>query len=130
MLPKGTPVVVTDPDIQDIYNAILSEDWDENGSRNPLVSIQTIIRYPIQTAVLFDETPNENAPLREGQRCRLKVLSIRSTTETMQNYEESLKRAWLLAYEHAKQKGRLDCLEILERHGKGEFTRKRSVCET
>ena len=29
MLPKGTPVVVTDPDIQDIYNAILSEDWDD-----------------------------------------------------------------------------------------------------
>lgn len=129
MIPKGTPVVATDPDIQDIYNAILCEDWDEKGSRNPLVSIQTIIRYPIQTSVLFEETPNENAPLYKGQRGRLKILSIRATAETMQTYEESLERAWLLAHEHAKQKGRFDCLAILERHKKGEFSRKRSVCD-
>lgn len=129
MYPKGTPVVVTDDNLQDIYNAILLEEWAGSG-RNPLVQIQTCIRYPIQTAIVFKDVPNDNPPLPEGQHCRLKVLSIRASTETTQSYAESIESARAVAYEHARQHGRTDCMAILERHAEGKAsTRKRSAIE-
>lgn len=128
MIPKGTPVVVCDPDIRDAYNAILAEDWNEQGIKVPLVSIQTIIRYPIQTAVVYKDYANENPPLKSGQLCRLHFRAIRSTTDTFEDYERSFKRALMLAIKQAEQAGRDDCLAILRRHEEGKFGRKRSVC--
>ena len=127
MIPKGTPVVAYDPDIQDYYNAIIVEDWDENGKMNPVVTIQTMIRYPNQTAIIYPDIPNENEPLLAGKRYRLKVHSIRATDKTPETYEGSVLRARMLAVEHAKQHGRDDCLEILQRHAQGKFRRRRSV---
>ena len=129
MLKRGTPVVAGDLELCDLYNGILAEDWDEKGERNPLVIIQTVIKYPIQTAIIYPENANDNAPLREGKSYRLSVVSIRVTKETPENYEDSLRRAWLLAYQHAKQHGRKDCIEILERHARGIYDRRRSTAD-
>lgn len=129
MYPIGTPVVVMDVGLQDIYNAILLEEWSES-ERNALVRIQTCIRYPIQTAISCKEIPNDNPPLAEGARCRLKVLSIRASADTPQSWAESVENARLVAYEYARQHGRADCMAILERHAKGKFpAQRRSVCE-
>lgn len=127
MIPKGTPVVVTDPNVQDIYNAILTEDWDDTGAKNPASRIQTMIRYPIQQAIMYPDISSENGPLLEDEVYRLKVLSIRATDETACSYEESVARARLVAIEYAKQHGRADCLEILKRHEQGLIRRRRSV---
>lgn len=113
MLKRGTPVVAGDLELCDLYNGILAEDWDERTGFKPLVTIQTVIKYPIQTAILWPENANDNAPLREGKSYRLSIVSVRATAETPENYADSLRRAWLLAYQHAKQHGREDCMAIL-----------------
>lgn len=129
MLKRGTPVVAGDLELCDLYNGILAEDWDERTGFKPLVTIQTVIKYPIQTAILWPENANDNAPLREGKSYRLSIVSVRATAETPENYADSLRRAWLLAYQHAKQHGREDCMAILTRHAQGIYDRRRSIAD-
>ena len=90
MLKKGTPVVAGDLELCDLYNGILAEDWDERTGFKPLVTIQTVIKYPIQTAILWPENANDNAPLREGKSYRLSIVSVRATAETPENYAARL----------------------------------------
>ena len=121
MLKRGTPVVAGDLELCDLYNGILAEDWDERTGVKPLVTIQT--------AILWPENANDNAPLREGKSYRLSIVSVRATAETPENYADSLRRAWLLAYQHAKQHGREDCMAILTRHAQGIYDRRRSTAD-
>ena len=121
MLKRGTPVVAGDLELCDLYNGILAEDWDERTGFKPLVTIQTVILWP--------ENANDNAPLREGKSYRLSIVSVRATAETPENYADSLRRAWLLAYQHAKQHGREDCMAILARHAQGIYDRRRSTAD-
>ena len=85
--------------------------------------------YQIPDPDGWPENANDNAPLREGKSYRLSIVSVRATAETPENYADSLRRAWLLAYQHAKQHGREDCMAILARHAQGIYDRRRSTAD-
>lgn len=90
--------------------------------------IETIIRYPRQTATLFTHRAQENAPLQGGRVCRLLVVHLREGPFAPDTYEESMSRALALEMQYAAQHGRTDCLEILERHQCGIYQDRRSMC--
>ena len=73
MVHKGEIVVVSDPDLRDIYCARVIRS-DEENVRNLLVKIIYMIRYPIQHSIVYPDRANENPPFLAGQVVRLKFL--------------------------------------------------------
>lgn len=129
MLKRGTPVVAGDLELCDLYNGILVEDWDERTGFKPLVTIQTVIKYPIQTAILWPENANDNAPLREGKSYRLSIVSVRATAETPGKLRGFTPAGVAARLQPAKQHGREDCMAILARHAQGIYDRRRSTAD-
>lgn len=123
--PKGTPVIATDPDLQDVYMAILQEDWREGQARHPACLIQAMIRYPIQHAIAWPDIPNDNRPLDGGKVYRLRVLSIRADETIPTDYNSSVSGARQTALRHARQYGQKAKVKILLQHEDGVFTRPR-----
>lgn len=125
IIPKGTPVIATDPDLMDVYNAILAEDWNRGTGRLPACRIQTMIRYPIQHAIAWPEIANDNPPLEEGKVYRLRVVSVREGDSVSRDYASSVSLAREIALRYARQNRMRDREKILLQHEKGNFSRPR-----
>lgn len=119
-------LIAGDPELEDGYLA-REEPSLLHYVQNPLVRVLRIVRYPIQHAIMFPEIANENTPVPEGSVCRLARIRAASEDEAREllalSWEESLARA-LAAYEEAAPDGER---EILERHRRGDFRKKRAI---
>ena len=131
MVKTGTAVIVHDDDLKDTYYATLAEDARDLSKRNPLVKIRSILRYPIQHAIIWPDVASEHAPVREGHVCRLRFLRFAEEGDTiLGDYAESLRSALAEAIREARAAGREDILEILYHHERGAFRKRRATCTT
>lgn len=77
---KGDIVVAGMPELDDEYLCRV-ERVDPRGCQvNPILRPLRILRYPRQRAIMQD-VPNENAPCRERELCRMAVLHQASENE-------------------------------------------------
>ena len=141
MVYKGGIVVVSDPDLHDMYCAEVVR-GDEENMRNILVRILYMIRYPIQHSIIYKDRANENPPFMAGQVVRLHfVRRAMRGDEKGYTYNAAFDKCLKEYYE-----GRLACyqadegkpdalkryhvdlkeLEICERHMKREFHSNRA----
>jgi len=125
MIKAGAIVTVYDPDLQDMYVAEVVKDNRDEQRLNTLVKILWMVRYPIQHAVICPEVANENLPIHYGTICRLRFYHY--VADYRIPYEESMRDALRDAITEARNKGRMDILEILYRHHNGDYKGKRSV---
>ena len=140
MIRKGQIVVVRDPDLLDMYTGEVVRDELET-RRNILVRIRTMIRYPIQHAIINPDCANENPPIQAGTVCRLEYVRTVTTHDAAYcDYEATLARC-LEEYYRAR-KGCFDAdavsatkrynidpaeFEILDRHRRKDFRARRVV---
>lgn len=118
-------ITAGDPDLEDLYLCEIVRPADHL-TPNPLVRVLRILRYPIQHAIMHPEDPNENVPIPEGTVCRLQALGNRQ--EALEKllsltYAESLRKSAEEYMAHAPP----DEQEIVRRHMRGEFRKKRIV---
>lgn len=73
MIRRGEKIVACDPDLLDAYLCTAAEDGDETRG-HVLCVVDTMLRYPIQHAILDWSIANENPPIPFGARCRLKFM--------------------------------------------------------
>lgn len=142
MIHKGDIVVVRDPDLLDMYTGEAMRDEDER-ERNVLVRIRTMIRYPIQHAIIRTDCASENPPIAAGAVCRLEyVRTVETRDRAYSDYEAT--RARCLEEYHRRRKRLYDADEaspikryhvdaeefaILERHRRGEYRTRRVVID-
>lgn len=141
MVYKGEIVVVNDPDLRDMYCAEVVR-GDEENIRNILVRILYLIRYPIQHSIINKDCANENPPYAANQVVRLRfVRRAGSGDEKAYTYDAAFDKC-LKEYHEARlacykaDEGKPDALkryhvdrkelEILERHMKRQFGKKRA----
>lgn len=143
MIHKGEIIVARDPDLEDMYvcEVLIG---DEETRRNLLCRVISMIRYPIQHAVLDGSVPNENPPLTAGTVARLQYVHREIVCGGIRSWEDSFgkcleeyrgRRAFLYAQgRQTPEKLRRFAMpaaeefEILARHARGEFSGKRAVC--
>lgn len=141
MVYKGEIVVVSDPDLRDMYCAEVVR-GDEENLRNILVRILYPIRYPIQHSIIYKDRANENPPYAAGQVVRLAfVRRAMRGDEKAYSYDAAFDKCLkeycegrLACYQ--ADEGKPDALkryhvdpkefEILERHTKRQFHSKRA----
>ncbi len=134
MITNGEKVIVWDPTAEDMYTAVAVEDTTNEFSKNPLVKICGVVKYPMQRAALFADCASETAPIPGGTVCRLRLI-CKGWLCFESSYPDSLDAARDLMIEDAlsriNQEGRAtggissiaakNELEILLRHRKGEY---------
>ena len=140
MVNPGDIVIVHDPDLRDMYcaRALLEEN---EVTRNILVEILYMIRYPIQHAVLSPDRANENVPLHSGCVCRLRftrrcppdeanfITYDASFDECLQTYIDSANEKHYINEKSNFPRYPFDPkeFEILDRHKNRIFSGKRAV---
>ena len=119
--------VVWDTDLTDRYIAEIVEHG--RFGANPLCKVITILSYPIQHAIIYQDIPNENAPYPYGAIAHFSVIRSISKDEAMKAppYPEALKAALSAAMDAARAAGDKPIMEILERHANGEYRKKRLI---
>ena len=118
-------ITAGDPDLEDLYLCEIVRPADHL-TPNPLVKVLRILRYPIQHAIMHPECVNENVPIPEGTVCRLQALG---------NRQEALEKLLSLTYAESLRKSAEEYMahappgeqEIIRRHMRGEFWKKRIV---
>ena len=109
MIHKGDIVVVRDPDLLDMYTGEAMRDEDER-KRNVLVRIRTMLRYPIQHAIIRPDCASENPPIAAGAVCRLEyVRTVETRDRAYSDYEAT--RARCLEEYHRRRKRLYDADE-------------------
>lgn len=129
MIPAGSLVVVFNDDLKESYIAELLEDLPARHLRcNPLVQILWMLRYPIQTAIMYGQILSENPPLEEGTRLRMACV-CRWPVPWLpgENYADSVAEARKAYAQEAAQHDRQDILQLLSAHAQGIYQRKRTL---
>lgn len=122
------PVIVGDDDLEDRYIAdLVSTEIFEN--RNPIVKVRFVLRYPIQHAILWQDVTNEHRAIDEGLLCRLHVYGPAPDDQLCRfsSYDDSLKQAQKKALLLSIRYGRAKETEIILRHLRGDYQRRRYV---
>lgn len=141
MVLKDEIVVVSDPDLRDMYCARVMR-GDEENTRNLLVKILYMIRYPIQHSIIYPDRANENPPYLAGQVVRLKFVRRAMPGDgAYTDYDATFDKCLKTYYDgrlgcYMADKGKPDALKryhvdpeeftILERHKKRQFEARRA----
>lgn len=128
MFKRGMPLIVGDDDLQDRYIAdLLKIDKGGSQSRNPIVKIRFVLRYPIQHAIIWPDVPKENAPVECDAICRLTAYKAADAAllARYHSYDESLKCALIDAFQRAQTDAER---EILSQHMNGVVNARRVLC--
>lgn len=101
MVYPGDVVIVHDPDVQDVYVAVVMQRADET-RYTVAVDVRLMLQYPIQHSIIWPDVAHENAPVQPGSPYRrMNVLRQATPEEAAQArtdaYSASL-RACLLKY--------------------------------
>lgn len=123
MLYRDEWVIVRDADLHETYIAQVVTNHDEQSYASPLVRIAYCLEYPRQTAILWNDIPNENTPILDGTILRMPF--IRRCNAPPGTYASGLEQARERATTQAKAACRYDVLLILERHAHGEYRKRR-----
>ena len=124
----GTPLIVGDPELDELYLAdYMKQEHNTFSERNPIVKIRFVFRYPIQHAIVWADIPLENKAIDEGIVCRLPFVRFASPGDVSRfgSYAESLKAAQTERLTLAQQDGDESTAEIILRHMRGEYRRQR-----
>lgn len=125
----GDPLIVGDPELGDRYIAVLMklEEHVSLEERSPVVQVLFVLRYPMQRAILWTDEPYENPAVGEGVICRLSFFRTATAEEVRRfgSYAESLKAAQEEKLLQARREGDESTAEIILRHMRGEYARKR-----
>lgn len=125
---RGTPLIVGDADLQDRYIAdLMKVERVPLTERNPIVKVRFVLCYPIQHAIIWTDIPHENAPVDDGIICRLQFFGFPDADQLARfaTYAESLKAAQEEALQRAAQSGDRITEEIILRHMRGEYSKRR-----
>ncbi len=120
-------ITAGDPDLEDLYLCEIVRPADHL-TPNPLVRVLRILRYPIQHAIMLPDVVNENVPIAAGTVCRLEGIRDQGLGNSYEKilsltYAESLRKSAEEYMAHAPP----DEQEIVRRHMRGEFRKKRIV---
>lgn len=125
----GDLLIVGDPELDDRYIAVLMklEEHVSLEERSPVVQVLFVLRYPMQRAILWTDKPYENPAVGEGVICRLSFFRAATVEEVRRfgSYAESLKAAQEEKLLQARREGDESTAEIILRHMRGEYARKR-----
>lgn len=92
MIHKGDWLIVWDANIQDMYVATAEKDKPDELAVNPLVRIHSMIAYPMQRVIMYQNVAMEHAPIPEGTVCRMKLV-CRGRLGFNEDYETALHTA-------------------------------------
>lgn len=138
----GEFVVAGDCDLGDVYIAQCIKPG-ASPAANPFLRVLTILRYPMQRAILYADIAHENPPIMPEDICQLSVHRLASPEEVArarsEGYEASLARALQTEIEDVRRRiARAAAdpqdaslyvnpreLALLEAHRKGIYVRKR-----
>ena len=123
LTPHSSLITAGDPDLEDLYLCEIVKAADHLAA-NPLVRVLRIVRYPIQHAIMLPDVVNENVPVPEGTVCRLTETEAGDHEELLSlTYAESQR----LSAEEYLRRAPPDEAEIIRRHLRGEYGKKRVV---
>lgn len=143
MVLKGEIIVARDPDLLDMYVCQVVR-GDEENKRHILCRVISMVRYPIQHAILDGSVPNENPPLACGAVARLQFVHREITHGYLQSWDASFDKC-LREYRAGREflRAQAECIPqgvrrfkvpdaeefaILDRHARREFNARRAVC--
>ena len=121
---NGDIVVAGMPELNDEYLCRVERVDPRGCGVNPILRPLRILRYPRQRAIMQD-VPNENAPCRERELCRMKVLRPASENEKRRypDWEASLRDCIRIRMLTSPRDERA----ILERHLAGDIKSHRAT---
>lgn len=134
LTPHSSLITAGDPDLEDLYLCEVVKPADHLAA-NPLVRVLRIVRYPIQHAIMLPDVVNENVPVPEGTVCRLTeaagIVAAAPGPPQATVYEELLSLTYAesqrLSAEEYLRRAPPDEAEIIRRHLRGEYGKKRVV---